>query len=427
LMLRMWYRTYNCIILPLLWIVLQALGLVQAKTRRGIRGRKGLFERLRDEVPKLAKRHRIWFHSSSMGEFEQAKPIIAALRKRYDDIAIIVSFFSPSGYEHSRAYKLADLITYIPFDKASNAARFLDLVKPTVAVMVRYDVWPNHVWELHRRRIPIFIANATLRPTSKRLLWPIRIFHAQLYELVTAILTVSDVDRSTFQRFQLKSPEIRTIGDTRYDQVWQRCEEARSKHLIPPELLKRKHVFLVGSSWEEDEDIVIPGFRKVARHDPQALMILVPHEPTVETLERLELELGSHNLRSIRFSELNDYSNENVILVDSIGILMTLYQYAGVAFVGGSFRQGVHNVLEPAVYGIPVLYGPRHENSHEAKELARRKGGFVVSSIDECYKTLRTLLNDRHARTTAGKQSLALVRENIGATDRVIEYLSKVL
>jgi 3-deoxy-D-manno-octulosonic-acid transferase len=155
-------------------------------------------------------------------------------------------------------------------------------------------------------------------------------------------------------------------------------------------------------------------------------MILVPHEPTLPTLDRLELALN-FTMRSIRFSDLNDYSNENVILVDSIGILTSLYQYADVAYVGGSFRQGIHNVLEPAVYGVPVLYGPKHENSQEAIELARRGGGIVITQAEQCYTELRKMLNDKKARLRAGAESQRLVEENVGATQRFIEYLETAL
>ncbi|MBI3787413.1 MAG: 3-deoxy-D-manno-octulosonic acid transferase, partial [Ignavibacteriales bacterium] len=316
--------------------------------------------------------------------------------------------------------------TYIPFDKASYARRFLDLIRPTAAIMVRYDVWPNHVWELRRRNVPTFIANATLRKNSKRHSIFFRNFHHHLYEGLTAILTVSRRDAEAFQHFHLSRPEIHVIGETRYDQVWQRSEEARTKHLIPAAMLRRKKVFVVGSSWDEDEEVLLPAFRRIAQHDSNALMILVPHEPTLETLDNLERGL-EYKLRSIRFSDLNDYTDENVILVDSIGILTSLYQYAHVAYVGGSFKQGIHNVLEPAVYGLPVLYGPKHRNSQEAVELARRGGGFVIQNQDECYTQLRKLFNDKKIRVRAGSESLTLVKENVGATERFIEYLAKVL
>jgi 3-deoxy-D-manno-octulosonic-acid transferase len=426
LMQRFWYLFYNGVVIPVFWVLLQIGSAVNQKIRRGIRGRHHLFEQLSQDVTKLTGSRRIWFHSSSMGEFEQAKPIIAALKKRYDDLDIVVSFFSPSGYEHSRTYKLASLITYIPFDSRGGARRFLDLIRPSAAIMVRYDIWPNHVWELRRRNIPTFIANATLRANSARLYPVLRSFHHHVYQSISSILTVSQADVEAFRKLDLTHPQLHVIGETRYDQVWQRSEEARSKHPVPPAILKRKRVLVVGSSWEEDEAVVLPAFRRIAQHDSAALMILVPHEPTVETLERLEASLN-YSLRSIRFSDLNDYSDENVILVDSIGILTALYQYADVAYVGGSFRQGIHNVLEPAVYGIPVLYGPKHHNSQEAVELARRGGSFVVTSPEECYARARKLFNDKRARLKAGAVSLNLVKENVGATERFIEYLENAL
>jgi 3-deoxy-D-manno-octulosonic-acid transferase len=425
-MQRLWFIVYNVLIVPGFWVLLQLGALLNGKIRRGLRGRKDLLDHLEQDVKLLRKRRRFWFHSSSMGEFEQAKPIIAELRKRYDDIDIIVSFFSPSGYEHSRNYKLADLITYLPFDSVRNARRFLDLVQPSIAIMVRYDIWPNHIWELHKRGVPIVIANATLRKNSSRHYPILKSFHRVVYDQITSILTVSQQDVDAFQNFGLTHPELHAIGETRYDQVWQRSLDAKTKHLIPAPILKRKKVFVVGSSWDEDEAVLLPAFRRIAQHDSNALMILVPHEPTLSTLERLELSLN-YTMRAIRFSDLNDYSNENVILVDSIGILMSLYQYADVAYVGGSFRQGIHNVLEPAVYGVPVLYGPKHENSQEAVELAKRGGAFVVTTPEECYLELRRLFNDKKARVRAGAESQKLVQENVGATRRFIEYLETAL
>ena len=421
-----WVSFYRIVFVPLFWILIRIGSIGSRKIRRGIEGRKNLFEDLERAVGLLKSTRRIWFHSSSMGEFEQAKPIIAALRKKYKNLAIIVSFFSPSGYDHSKNYKLADIITYIPLDSASNARRFLDLIRPTVAVMVRYDIWPNHLWELHKRGVPTLIASATMRNSSARLYPVVRNFHRAVYEDLTSILTVSNADAEAFRVFKLSHPVIQAVGETRYDQVWQRSEEAKTKHLIPNHVLGKKKVFVVGSSWTEDEEILIAPFRKIVQNDPNVLMILVPHEPTLDALEHIEIAL-KFKPASIRFSDLNDYSNERVIIVDSIGILTALYQYADIAYVGGSFKQGIHNVLEPAAYGIPVLYGPKHENSQEAVELVRRGGGFVVNNQQECYKILRTLLNDKDARLKAGAEALRLVKENIGATERFMEHLEKVL
>ena len=421
-----WSAFYNFLFIPLFWALLKISTLFNQKIRRGMQGRKELFKQIECDIKKLKSKRRVWFHSSSMGEFEQAKPIITALRKKYRDINIIVTFFSPSGYDHSKHYKLADIITYIPFDTKTNARRFLDLLQPTAAVFVRYDVWPNHLWELSARGIPAFIANATMRTSSARFFPLIKNFHRLLFNNFASILTVSAKDADTFGRFGLTHPFLQAIGETRYDQVWQRSAEAKKKHLIPPAILKKKKVFLAGSTWPEDEEALIPGIKKILQYDSNVLVILVPHEPTIDALEDIEIKLGAKT-RSIRFSNLNDYRGERIIIVDSVGILMALYQYADVAYVGGSFRQGVHNVLEPAVYGIPVIYGPKHTNSQEALELVRRGGGFVVNDLQECYRTLRTLLDNEEVKKTAGNIALKLVKENIGATERFIKHLERSL
>jgi len=425
-MKKIWFILYNIGFIPFFWTLLQIVAPFNAKIRRGIEGRRGLFEKIECDISKLTSTRRVWFHSSSMGEFEQAKPIIAALRKKYRDISIIVTFFSPSGYDHSKNYKLADIITYIPFDTKSNARRFLDLIQPTAAVFVRYDVWPNHLWELNTRGIPAFIANATMRTTSARFYPLLKSFHRLLFNNFMSILTVSAQDADAFGLFGLTQPTVEAIGETRYDQVWQRSADAKKKHLLPPAILKGKKLLLAGSTWPEDEVILIPSIKKILQYDSNVLVLLVPHEPTEGALEDVENILGSKP-RSIRFSNLNDYANERIIIVDSIGILMALYQYANVAYVGGSFRQGIHNVLEPAVYGIPVVFGPRHTNSREAIELVRCGGGFVVNDQQECYRMLRTLLDNKKVNAAAGKQALMLVEENIGATERFIQCLERSL
>jgi 3-deoxy-D-manno-octulosonic-acid transferase len=265
-----------------------------------------------------------------------------------------------------------------------------------------------------------------MRTTSARFYPLLKNFHQLLFNNFKSILTVSAKDTNAFALFGLTHPSVEAIGDTRYDQVWQRSADAKKKHLIPPAILKGKKLLLAGSTWPEDEEVLIPTIKKILQYDSNVLVILVPHEPTEDALEDVENKLGSKP-RSIRFSNLNDYANEHIIIVDSIGILMALYQYANVAYVGGSFRQGIHNVLEPAVYGIPVVFGPKHTNSQEAMELAQRSGGFIVNDQQECYRTLRTLLDDKKANHVAGKQALMLVKENIGATERFIQHLEKSL
>jgi len=422
----LWQTVYAVLVLPALWVVLQLAALFRDKVRRGIRGRRGLFGDLERRMRTIGPGPRVWFHSSSMGEFEQARPIIAMLKERRPEVRVIVTFFSPSGYEHTKNYPLADVISYLPFDTRSNAARFLDLVRPEAAVMVRYDIWPNHIWELRHRAIPVMIANATMRRQTARRIPMIRSFHRSVYGSMTQILTASEADAETFMLFRLEGPTVDSIGDTRFDQVSKRSADARQRSLIPPRILEGKRVLVVGSSWPEDDAVVLPSFLRLAAERPELLMILVPHEPTARHLEELEEQLAGKTT-VLRFSALNAYAGERVLLVDSVGILMSLYASAHVAYIGGSFRQGIHNVLEAAVYGIPVLFGPRHWNAREPLQLLECGGAFVVQTSAELSRTLGNLLAHDELRRFAGWRAEEYVRARTGATARVVERIESCL
>jgi 3-deoxy-D-manno-octulosonic-acid transferase len=421
-MLILWRVLYNMIFIPPFWIVLHLLGLFNRKVNRGITGRKNLFADLETIMARMTPGPRVWIHASSMGEFEQAKPIIAALKQRHPGVRIIASFFSPSGYEHSRKYTLADAIVYIPFDSPRGARRFLDLIRPDVAVMVRYDIWPNHIWELHKRSIPVIIANATMSRHTLRRLPLLRSMHQCIYNSIDSILTVAESDVASFRTFRLSHPVIKAIGDTRYDQVATRSAEARKRHIIPPAVLEGKKVLVAGSTWPEDEEVLLPAFLALREERNDLMLILVPHEPTLEHIEGIERELAG-KVSTIRFSGLNEYDGQDVIIVDSIGILLVLYACAQLAYVGGSFRQGIHNVLEAAVYGIPVLFGPKHRNSHEPLMLVERGGGFVVSSEDELRRTAGNLLRDDRVRATAGERAASFVQAHLGATEHILTFI----
>ncbi|HUL44590.1 MAG TPA: glycosyltransferase N-terminal domain-containing protein [Bacteroidota bacterium] len=423
----LWRVFYNIVVIPIGWVGFQILGIFDKKAARGIRGRRGLFQRLEMLERRLTPgKSRVWFHSSSLGEFEQAKPIISALRKHRPDLQIIVSFFSPSGYEHSQSYKSAEIITYIPFDSSWNAQRFVRTIHPAAAVIVRYDVWPNHVWALQKAGVPVFIANATLRKSTGRAIPLLKQFHRMLYDRINYILTVSESDKEAFESFGLLRPILKVIGDTRYDQVWTRSAESRSRHVINPAILKGKKILVIGSSWKEDEDAVLPSCAELLAQHADFLVILVPHEPTVENLERIESGLNG-SVAMIRFSNLHEYSGERIILIDSVGILMVVYQYAHFALVGGSFRSGVHNVLEPAAYGIPVLVGPHHTNSQEAVEMVNREAALTAATGTELCQRMQRLLEDDPYRVEVGRRALEFVQSHIGATGRFLSYLEKVL
>ena len=424
-MKKFWQIIYNLFFIPSLYIALVIISLFKQKIRKGITGRKRIFEELiLSKISLNQSKKIIWFHSSSLGEFEQAKPIIEKLRKETDTI-IVVSFFSPSGYENSKKYPYADIITYLPFDSRWRAERFIEVISPDLAVFMRYDIWPNHIWTLKKKKIPCLLVDATMKKNSPRKLPIVRSFHKYLFEDFAKILTVSNEDVNGFMSFKCKHVQIKKVGDTRFDRVYNRSIVSKESKIINPDVLKGKKVLVAGSTWPQDEEILIPAFLKVLKFDEQSVMIIAPHEPTLLNLEKLEHEF-SGVVSYIRLSHINNYENQRIIIVDSIGVLSILYNYADIAFVGGSFKMNVHNVLEAAVYGIPVLFGPKIENSQEARKLAEIGGGILVKDKRELYRSLRKLLSDEIFRTECGEKSFDYVEKHKGATDRIISEIAGV-
>jgi len=421
-----WKIFYNYLVLPVFYVLLLIASLFNTKIRTGMNGRKRVYENLILNATSIDKSKRlVWFHSSSLGEFEQAKPIIEKLRKE-KDVNILITFFSPSGYENSKKYPYANLISYIPFDTINNANKFIAITNPSLSVIMRYDLWPNMINALHKNKIPIYLVDATLRSTSPRKHPFLKSFHKNLFAQLTSILTVSESDANEFKSFGLNKDRIKAVGDTRFDRVYQRSILAKEKKLVNEEILKNKKVFVAGSTWEQDEEVILPAFLKLSEVEENVLMIIAPHEPTLLHLEKIENEF-SGKINTIRFSHLNNYNGEKIIIVDSIGILLTLYTYAQVAYVGGSFKQNIHNVLEAAVYGIPVLFGPKIDNSQEAKKLLALGGGILINNKREAYRNLRTLFNDEYLRNKYGKISNDYVKSNIGATDKILKEIFNVL
>ena len=425
-MVKTWFLFYNVFILPPLYISLLIGSLFNSKIRTGLRGRKRIFENLIIDAASLNKPKKlIWFHSSSLGEFEQAKPIIEELKKSYD-VNILVTFFSPSGYINSKKYPYADLVSYIPFDTVSNAEKFISLVKPDLAVIMRYDIWPNHIREMKRAGIRMLLVDATMKERSSRKIPLIKSFHEVLFKKITKILTVSETDANGFKGFGCTDEQLKVVGDTRFDRVYQKSLKAKQTHLIKDEVLKGKKVFVAGSTWNADEEIILPVFLKLHKFLGNIMLIIAPHEPTLLNIENIENEVGRY-VETIRFSHLNNYKNEKVIIIDSIGILSTLYFYADVAFVGGGFKHNVHNVLEAAVYGIPVLFGPKIENSQEPKELQKRGCGILARNKKEAYRELKTLFINDDLRKSKREISLKYIEENLGATEKIIKEIFKLL
>jgi 3-deoxy-D-manno-octulosonic-acid transferase len=421
-MKKIWQITYNIFFLPALYVILIFTSLFNKKIRSGISGRKRIFEELiLNRLSLDLTKKIIWFHSSSLGEFEQAKPIIEKLKKE-TDVKIVVSFFSPSGYENSKKYPYADIITYLPFDSKWRAKRFIEIISPSIAVFMRYDIWPNHIWALKKKKIPCLLVDATMKKNSLRKLPLIKSFHKYLFEDFTKILTVSDEDANGFKSFNCKDVKINVVGDTRFDRVYSRSLASKESKIINKEFLRGSKVLVAGSTWPQDEDVIIPSFLKLLKYEKNAVMIIAPHEPTLLHLEKLEHEFAGQ-ASFIRLSNINNYTDQKIIIVDSIGVLSILYRYADVAFIGGSFKINVHNVLEAAVYGVPVLFGPKIDNSQEAKKLVEANGGIMIKDKNSFYRSLRKLFSDDGLIKECGRKSYEFVHKNVGTTERIIKEI----
>lgn len=425
-MKKIWWIIYNLLVVPLLYLLFRIARVFNQKVRSGFDRRRVQNQFLKEEIKSLDKSKKmVWFHSASLGEFEQAKPIIAKLKEE-QNVNILVTFFSPSGYNNSRKYPHADLIAYIPFDFHKTVKEFLEIINPDVVVFMRYDIWPNLLWQLNTRNVSTMIVDATMQKNSDRKIPIVKGFHISIYKCFTDFLTVSPEDAKSFLDFKIPPSKIKAVGDTRFDRVYQKSLQAKSKKLFRDGIFEGKKIFVFGSSWEEDENVIFPAFQQLLKDEKDVIMIVAPHEPTVPHLEKIE-DYFAGSERTIRFSSKNIYDGEHVVIIDSIGILLTLYFYADVAYVGGSFKQGIHNVLEPAVYGIPVIFGPKIEYSLEAKELVKRGASQVVNNKDEAHLVLHKLFTDEKHRSEIGAISSAYVNENLGASKKIITEIKKYL
>jgi 3-deoxy-D-manno-octulosonic-acid transferase len=428
-------------ILPLVRAAARLAARWRPKLRAGIEGRHRSETQLRQRA-RRAQRPLVWLHSTSVGEYEQARPVAQALRQQRPDVGILHTFFSPSGFEYAQRLGEADWIDYLPEDTPGRMARVLDAVRPDVLVFVKFDIWPNLVMQASRRRIPLLLLDATLHAGSLRNRWPARHLYASLYERLSIISAVTENDAARFRRIVPDHDGIVVDGDTRYDQVARRRATAQSVPL-PVWITRpdRPFTFLAGSTWGPDEDVVIPAWSAVRSQaaDPRsARLILVPHEPTPPHLDELESTLQRQGLTFQRMSHLSKpQHNESdttgrtpgsdrdvdVLLVDRVGVLAELYAHADCAYVGGAFTTGVHNVMEPAIAALPVWFGPRHHNAPEAAHLVEAGVAAVVRSPVELSERIQTIWDDPQRRHSIGTRARDYVESNLGASQRCVQRI----
>lgn len=425
---KLFYIVYDFMVIPLLWFYFFIAQWFNPKIREGRIARRRLKEDLVTWKNSIGSDKKIvLFHCSSLGEVEQAKPLIEAIKREKNEIIIVVSFYSPSGYQHYMPNDSVSLKIYLPFDSSRQAKMFFNILDIKVWIIVKHDIWPNHLRYAKRRGVQMILIDANLPPHSRRIFPLIRLFYKSCFRWFTYVLPVSGEDAERFQFLYPYGDRIIPAGDTRYDQVMLRSKDAKRKELEGFEDMINSPVLICGSVWQSDTEMILPALSKILNKFPALRVIIVPHEPIEEYLLQLEKDLAYSGIRSVRYSALKNHDTRNVILIDRIGILAHVYKYGTICYVGGSRGPGVHNVMEPAIMGKPVLFGPRHTNSFEALELIRRGGGFSVISAEEFKNQVITLLSDERTTVEIGKRAAMVIQEQIGATERIMNILRPLL
>lgn len=357
----------------------------------------------------------IWIHSSSQGEFEQGRPLIEMIREHQPNAKILLTFYSPSGYEVRKNYDKVDAVCYMPLDTASQARDFLDVVKPKMAIFVKYEFWGNFLEQLKERRVPTYIISSIFRE-SQSFFKPWGGMFRKMLRCFTHLYVQDEHSRKLLHGIGIDN--VTVCGDTRLDRVLQIKAQAKQFPAIAQMVDGCKNVLVMGSSWEPDEDIVLPYFNS----HPEVKMIIAPHEFDEH---RLQAMMSRITRPVARYTQLEgkDPSMLDCIIIDCFGLLSSLYRYGTVAYVGGGFGSGIHNVPEAAVYGIPVLFGPRHEKFREAVELNACGGAFAISDAQQCTAVLDKLLSNDDALKTAGNAASHYITTHTGATRRIFNDL----
>jgi 3-deoxy-D-manno-octulosonic-acid transferase len=435
-----WRAFYNLIVVPLmfggfhLFALLARIGFSRfAKVRAGLAGRKKLFEELAKQLAAFSNSSpRFWIHASSMGEYEQARPLLQEIKRRFPEAVRVLTFFSPSAYDNIKRTNIpAEVVSYLPFDSLPNVRHFLNAVNPAAVIIIRHDFWPNHLWEARQRGAAILLANASVSANARSFRhWPlVRHFNRAVFDTFDAVCAVSGSAAKSLATFVRYPERLLVTGDSRYDQVLFRSQSKKIGDILPQNWCDGSPVFVAGSTWPSDEEVLLPAFVAARNEVPALRLILVPHEPTPGHLTHLEKQVMGYRLVSVRLSEqeskLENKKEAEILLIDRIGILAILYSAGQVAFVGGSFGPGVHSVLEAAVHGVPVLVGPRFKNSPEAMELLEQKLLTPVAGIDGCQKALVKFFQNAAWRQKQSALHREFVLARCGASAKMIEVLMK--
>lgn len=392
--------------------------LFNKKARLITKGHINTFRILRHQIDKNARY--VWFHAASLGEFEQGRPLMERFRRDHPEYKILLTFFSPSGYEVRKNYEGADVICYLPFDTPGNVLSFFRLVHPEMAFFIKYEFWLNFMQACYRRKIPVYSVSSIFRPNKVFFRW-----YGKGYSKVLRYITHFFVqDEESRQLLSLRDvrDNVTVVGDTRFDRVLDICHQAKDLPLLERFASDAPFVFVAGSSWAPDEDLIVPYFNA----HPGMKLILAPHVISEEHLTQIENKLKRPSLRYTEATEDN-VSRADCLIINCFGLLSSIYRYAHVAYVGGGFGAGIHNVPEAAVYGIPVLIGPNNKGFREAQDLLRLGGCFEITGQTLFNAVVSRLMSKKKLRQQRGAIGKHYIESNAGAADKIFQMIETFL
>ena len=384
------------------------------KARTLLRGQRNTFKILKENVDKTARY--VWFHAASLGEFEQGRPLMERFRREHPEYKILLTFFSPSGYEVRKNYPGADIICYLPFDTPSNVYRFLHLIRPEMAFFIKYEFWMDYMWACHHYGIPFYSISSIFRPNKIFFRWYGRPY-ARVLKYVTYFFVQDEQSRQLLaSRGYVDNVTI--VGDTRFDRVIDIAHQAKELPLVERFCNDAPYVFVAGSSWPPDEELIIPYFNS----HPNMKLILAPHVIDEHHLQQIEQRLRRPSMRYTQ-ATAESIAQADCLIVDCFGLLSSIYRYGQVAYVGGGFGEGIHNVPEAAIYGVPVLIGPNNKGFREAQDLLRMGGCFEITGPTLFNAVVDRLLSDNQLRKTRGAVCHDYITSNAGASDVIFKTL----
>ncbi len=397
---------------------LHVASLLSSRAHKWVSGRKGLLKQMRDaassDMQQGAHRPLAWFHCASLGEFEQGRPVIEKFREMHPGWSILLTFFSPSGYEVRKDYPVADHVFYLPIDTGRNVRRFLDIWQPRLVFFVKYEYWFNYMAALAKRGVPMLVISAIFRPEQYFFRFFGHWFLRQLKQ-VEHFFVQDEASKRLLAGNGIT--QVTVSGDTRFDRVW-RLSMAPEPVPGIAEFAGNSTVIIAGSTWPKDEAVLKS---LIDQSLPDVKFIIAPHEVHEERIRQVESTLGISFIRFTEF-ESNASADTNVLVIDCIGLLSHIYQYGHIAYIGGGFGQGIHNILEAAAFGMPVFFGPNYGKFAEARALIELGGAFSVQSGEELKQHVDKLLKDKKLLEQQAKTCRQYVEGGKGATDMIVDY-----